>query len=82
MLPKTDIILTAPGVSAGRNYHTLFFFPGALYDATRNFVVPFFIFAAFFFVGFLAMLSTPVLKKIEPGVAMETDLVSGNHSEE
>ncbi|XP_038073027.1 monocarboxylate transporter 12-like [Patiria miniata] len=44
---------------------------GSLYDASGSFSVVFYVLAGSSFVGFLAMLSIPLLKKIEPGVYTE-----------
>ncbi|XP_022090326.1 monocarboxylate transporter 12-like isoform X2 [Acanthaster planci] len=41
---------------------------GALYDAIESYSVLFYFFAGIFFTGFVGMLFTPLLKRIEPGV--------------
>ncbi|XP_038071705.1 monocarboxylate transporter 12-like isoform X2 [Patiria miniata] len=46
---------------------------GALYDATESFAILFYVLAGLFVVGFLAMLSAPLLKRIEPGVYTSVD---------
>ncbi|XP_033644931.1 monocarboxylate transporter 12-like [Asterias rubens] len=47
---------------------------GALYDTTESYSILFYIFAAFYFLGFGALFLAPILKRIEPGIVKKEDI--------